>query len=145
MFPPRPSPQIPSIVLQLLAVYHPAMWPKLYRCVCFYCLITGKNLSSGTNVNDWGCPWVCPTPPGSLNTWTVPQDSTLLFIQRALQFIIHPSPSHSLGSVVGIATGYGLDGPGIESRWGRDFPHLSRPALKPAQPPVQWVPGISRG
>jgi len=25
------------------------------------------------------------------------------------------------GSVVGIATGYGLDGPGIESRWGQDF------------------------
>ena len=24
------------------------------------------------------------------------------------------------GSVGGIATGYGLDGPGIESRWGRD-------------------------
>ena len=34
-------------------------------------------------------------------------------------------------SVVGIATGYGLDGPGIESRWGRDFLHLSRPALGP--------------
>ena len=27
------------------------------------------------------------------------------------------------GSSVGIATGYGLDGPGIESRWRRDFPH----------------------
>jgi len=26
------------------------------------------------------------------------------------------------GSSVGIATDYGLDGPGIESRWGRDFP-----------------------
>ena len=37
-------------------------------------------------------------------------------------------------SSVGIATRYGLDGPGIESRWGRDFPHPSRPALVPTQP-----------
>jgi len=34
------------------------------------------------------------------------------------------------GSSVGIVTGYGLDGPGIESRWWRDFP------------PVQTGPGV---
>ena len=38
-------------------------------------------------------------------------------------------------SSVGIATRYGLDGPGIESRSGRDFPQQSRPALGPNQPP----------
>jgi hypothetical protein len=48
-------------------------------------------------------------------------------------------------SSVGIATGYGLDGPGIETRWGRDFPHLSRPALGPAQTSVRCVPGHYRG
>jgi hypothetical protein len=41
------------------------------------------------------------------------------------------------GSAVDIATDYGLEGPGIDSRWRRDFLHLSRPALGPIQPPVQ--------
>jgi hypothetical protein len=43
-------------------------------------------------------------------------------------------------SSVGIATRYGLDGPGIEPRWGRDFPHPSGPDLGATQ-----VLGLSRG
>ena len=41
-------------------------------------------------------------------------------------------------SSVGIATRYGLDGPGIESQWGKgqDFLHPSKPALGPTQPPM---------
>jgi hypothetical protein len=47
--------------------------------------------------------------------------------------------------VVGIATRFGLIGPEIESRWGRDFPHLSRPALRSTQSPIQWVLGLPWG
>ena len=47
------------------------------------------------------------------------------------QIIRNPYTFSGTGSVVGIATGYGMDGPGIESRWGREFPHLFRPALGP--------------
>jgi len=46
---------------------------------------------------------------------------------------------------VGITTRYGLDGQGIESGWRPDFPHLSRPALGPTQPLMQWVPGLPWG
>ena len=49
------------------------------------------------------------------------------------------------GSSVGIATRYRLDGPGIESLWRQDFPHPSRPAMGPTQPPVQCVPALSGG
>ena len=42
-------------------------------------------------------------------------------------------------TVVGMATHYGLDGLGIKSQWGQEFWYLSRPALGPTKPPMQWV------
>jgi hypothetical protein len=39
-------------------------------------------------------------------------------------------------SSFGTANRYGLDGPGIESQWGPDYPHLSRLALWSTQPPI---------
>jgi len=48
------------------------------------------------------------------------------------------------GSSVGIATDYGLDGPG-SFPGGDEIFRPSRPALGPIQPPVKWVPDISWG
>ena len=66
--------------------------------------------------------------------------SPLLSLKRSKRKVGSPETSVNLyrlhgitgpGSINGIATGYGLDGLGIESRWRRDFPHLSRPTLVP--------------
>ena len=65
---------------------------------------------------------------------------------QASVFGFVPETMLARDSSVGIATRYGLDGPGnrilVE---GRDFPHLSRQILGPTQPPTQWIPGLSQG
>jgi len=49
-----------------------------------------------------------------------------------------------MGSSVGIETDYGQDGPG-SNPGGDEIFRPSRPTLRPTQPPVKWIPGLSRG
>ena len=73
-------------------------------------------------------------------------DTLILCVYTCSIYIYTHTHTHThilivdLDCSVGIATRYGLDGPGIEI-----FLHLSRPALGPTQPPIEWVPGLSRG
>ena len=48
------------------------------------------------------------------------------------------------GRSVGIATDYGMNGPG-SNPGGDEIFRPFRPALGPTQPPVKWVLGLPRG
>ena len=57
------------------------------------------------------------------------------FSEDDLSFAFHKQ-NVGWNNSVGIPTAYGLDGPRIQSRWGRDFPHPSIPGLGPTVEPL---------
>ena len=75
--------------------------------------------------------------------WSTPRPGRFTPGERHPVYIYtHTYTCMGRDSAVCVATRYGLNGPGIESRWGRDFLHPSLPALGPTHPPVQWVPCV---
>ena len=96
---------------------------------------------------------ILPRTTNSSPLWCVKMTHCLLkdshiyihVINLNLLYIILVLKGRSRDSSVGTAVRYGLDSSGIESRWGRDFPHPSRPSLWPTQPLTQWVPCLYWG
>jgi len=74
-----------------------------------------------------------------LSTLTLSLSPVALWTLRGKDYVSKVRDGLGRDSSVGIVTRYKLDGPGIESRWGRGFPHPSRPTLEPTQPPIHWV------
>ena len=93
-----------------------------FCCPSFFCFSFGRTVESA-------------------DVWLFPVYGYCLFDGICLILNLTCGP----GSSVGTATDYGLDGPGIESRWGARFsaPVQTGPGAHPTS--VQWVPGLSRG
>ena len=132
-------------------------------CKCILILSSHLRLSLQSGLLLWSFPtktlyapllfpirYTCPSSLSLLvdhpnNTWWGVQRSSLrsLLHSPVASSLLGPNiqsfPSPFRDYSVGIATRYGLDGPGIDCRWGKDFPHPSRPALGPTQPPMQGV------
>jgi hypothetical protein len=77
------------------------------------------------------------------NSRITPQTRHVCFLPHSQSSGLFSTVITGRDNSVDIATRYGLVGPGIESRWGRDFPQPSRPALGPTWPPIKGVPGLS--
>jgi len=62
-------------------------------------------------------------------------DNPAIFTSRLSENLVASKPWNPYGlnrdNVIGVATRFELEGPGIEFRLGREFPHISRAVLGP--------------
>ena len=66
------------------------------------------------------------------------------FVRLKLIYLCNYTPCSGSGNSVGIATDYRVEGPG-SNPGGEEISRPFEPALGPTQPPVKWVPVLSRG
>ena len=134
---------------------------ELYVLVTNFCVATHRDIqtwilcsgneflcvASHSDTQIWilcsGNEFLCVASHRDTQTWILcsgcPCSFTTLQTEKTISLSINKRCNTLLGnecyvgrdSSVGIAATYGLDGQGIESRWVRDFPHPSRPALGP--------------
>ena len=64
---------------------------------------------------------------------------------RCIRTLAHLRTTHLHMAETSVAISCLLDGSGFEYRYGKDFPHPSRPVQWATPSPVQWVQGLSRG
>ena len=102
------------------------------ECPFFYCGLYSIIVSATLYTTN--------TRPTACQKYAVLPISALSLLTYLLTYLLTCGP----GSSVGIATDYGLDGPG-SNPGGDEIFRPSRPALGPTQPPIQWRPGLSRG
>jgi len=98
--------------------------------------LPGLSLDTEGNYPDCVFLWISVISPDIYRHW----NWAIISSFHSLSSLLFNNYITSQDSVLGIAIRYGLGGPGIESRWARDFPHPSRPALGSTQFPVLWVP-----